>query len=97
MLILNSAEICGPQNAHFSRYLQHLNEFSKMTCVQTAHSDPTKSKSDGIVEFVSLYEFGFFFANFCLIVNSDILRTFGFRGVCMSSLFWGQLKQGAVL
>ena len=26
-----------------------------------------------------------FFANFCLIVNSDILRTFGFCRVCMSS------------
>ena len=27
-----------------------------------------------------------FFAGFCLIVNSDILGTFGFCGVCMSSL-----------
>ena len=27
-----------------------------------------------------------FLANFCLIVNPDILRTFGFCGVCMSSL-----------
>ena len=33
-----------------------------------------------------------FFANFCLIVNSDILRTFGFCGVCMSSLLISMLS-----